>query len=89
MYIQDLIVCVQCFGVLINMIVFFYITVQSKALAGAKSFGSFLYSAVNKAGKTVSEASAKIKETVEKNVSSQIGIYIFLLFTMIMYFICI
>ncbi|KAJ8918686.1 hypothetical protein NQ315_015006, partial [Exocentrus adspersus] len=41
--------------------------VQSKALAGAKSFGSFLYSAVNKAGKTVSEASAKIKETVEKN----------------------
>lgn len=42
--------------------------VQSKALAGAKSFGSFLYSAVNKAGKTVSEASAKIKETVEKNV---------------------
>ncbi|XP_019880360.1 synapse-associated protein of 47 kDa isoform X3 [Aethina tumida] len=41
--------------------------VQSKALAGAKSFGNFLYSAVNKAGKTVSEASAKIKETVEKN----------------------
>nr|XP_023011768.1 synapse-associated protein of 47 kDa [Leptinotarsa decemlineata] len=41
--------------------------VQTKALAGAKSFGSFLYSAVNKAGKTVSEASAKIKETVEKN----------------------
>ncbi|XP_017775753.1 PREDICTED: synapse-associated protein of 47 kDa isoform X3 [Nicrophorus vespilloides] len=41
--------------------------VQSKALAGAKSFGSFIYSAVNKAGKTVSEASAKIKETVEKN----------------------
>jgi hypothetical protein len=45
----------------------FLITVQSKALAGAKSFGNFLYSAVNKAGKTVSEASAKIKETVEKN----------------------
>lgn len=42
---------------------------QSKALAGAKSFGSFLYSAVNKAGKTVSEASAKIKKTVEENVS--------------------
>jgi len=41
--------------------------VQSKALAGAKTIGSFLYSAVNKAGKTVSEASAKIKETVEKN----------------------
>lgn len=45
------------------------ILVQSKALAGAKSFGSFLYSAVNKAGKTVSEASAKIKKTVEENVS--------------------
>lgn len=47
----------------------FFFSVQTKALAGAKSFGSFLYSAVNKAGKTVSEASAKIKETVEKNVS--------------------
>ncbi|XP_066248281.1 synapse-associated protein of 47 kDa isoform X3 [Euwallacea similis] len=34
--------------------------VQSKALAGAKSFGSFLYSAVNKAGKTVTEAGSKI-----------------------------
>ncbi|VEN48430.1 unnamed protein product [Callosobruchus maculatus] len=44
-----------------------FTNVQSKALAGAKSFGSFLYSAVNKAGKTVSEAGAKIKETVEKN----------------------
>ncbi|KAK9890092.1 hypothetical protein WA026_008901 [Henosepilachna vigintioctopunctata] len=41
--------------------------VQSKALAGAKSFGNFLYSAVNKAGKTVTESAAKIKETVEKN----------------------
>ncbi|XP_025834405.1 synapse-associated protein 1 isoform X2 [Agrilus planipennis] len=41
--------------------------VQSKAIAGAKSFGSFLYSAVNKAGKTVSEAGAKIKKTVEEN----------------------
>jgi hypothetical protein len=30
--------------------------------AGAKSFGSFLYSAVNKAG-------SKIKETVKDNVS--------------------
>lgn len=37
--------------------------------AGAKSFGSFLYSAVNKAGAKVSEASAKIKKTVEENVS--------------------
>lgn len=44
------------------------ISVQSKAIAGAKSFGSFLYSAVNKAGKTVSEAGAKIKKTVEENV---------------------
>ncbi|CAG9855418.1 unnamed protein product [Phyllotreta striolata] len=44
-----------------------FANVQTKALAGAKSFGSFLYSAVNKAGKTVSEASAKIKESVEKN----------------------
>ncbi|KAG5897404.1 hypothetical protein JTB14_013494 [Gonioctena quinquepunctata] len=44
-----------------------FTNVQTKALAGAKSFGSFLYSAVNKAGKTVSEAGAKIKETVEKN----------------------
>lgn len=34
--------------------------VQSKALAGAKSFGNFLYSAVNKAGKTVTEAGSKI-----------------------------
>ncbi|CAG9759590.1 unnamed protein product [Ceutorhynchus assimilis] len=34
--------------------------VQSKALAGAKSIGSFLYSAVNKAGKSVTEAGSKI-----------------------------
>ncbi|XP_019760480.1 synapse-associated protein of 47 kDa isoform X2 [Dendroctonus ponderosae] len=34
--------------------------VQSKALAGAKSLGNFLYSAVNKAGKTVTEAGSKI-----------------------------
>lgn len=52
--------------------IFSYHTVQSKAIAGAKSFGSFLYSAVNKAGKTVSEASAKIKKTVEENVSTYI-----------------
>ena len=45
-----------------------FFLVQSKAIAGAKSFGNFLYSAVNKAGKTVSEASAKIKRTVEDNV---------------------
>lgn len=41
--------------------------VSTKALAGAKSFGGFLYSAVNKAGKTVVEASVKIKKTVEEN----------------------
>lgn len=56
-------------------------SVQSKALAGAKSFGSFLYSAVNKAGKTVSEASAKIKETVEKNVSIVSVIWCFCIVT--------
>ncbi|KAH9642599.1 hypothetical protein HF086_011192 [Spodoptera exigua] len=42
----------------------------TKAVAGAKSLGNFLYSAVNKAGAKVSEASAKIKKTVEENVSS-------------------
>lgn len=42
-------------------------SVATKAFGGAKSFGSFLYTAVNKAGKTVSEASAKIKKTVEEN----------------------
>ncbi|XP_073979265.1 synapse-associated protein 47kD isoform X2 [Rhodnius prolixus] len=41
--------------------------VSTKMAAGAKSFGSFLYSAVNKAGAKVSEASAKIKKTVEEN----------------------
>lgn len=41
--------------------------VSTKALQGAKSIGSFLFSAVNKAGKTVSEAGAKIKKTVEEN----------------------
>ncbi|XP_065202347.1 synapse-associated protein of 47 kDa isoform X1 [Planococcus citri] len=41
--------------------------VSTKALQGAKSFGSFLYTAVNKAGKTVTEAGAKIKKTVEEN----------------------
>ncbi|KAG8230944.1 hypothetical protein J437_LFUL002977 [Ladona fulva] len=41
--------------------------VSTKAIQGAKSIGSFLFSAVNKAGKTVSEAGAKIKKTVEEN----------------------
>ncbi|XP_046746362.1 synapse-associated protein of 47 kDa isoform X5 [Diprion similis] len=45
--------------------------VSTKAIAGAKSLGGFLYSAVNKAGKSVVEASAKIKKTVEENVSNQ------------------
>lgn len=45
---------------------------STKALQGAKSIGSFLFSAVNKAGKTVSEAGAKIKKTVEENVSIHI-----------------
>lgn len=44
----------------------------TKAVAGAKSLGNFLYSAVNKAGAKVSEASAKIKKTVEENVSSSL-----------------
>ncbi|KAJ8679009.1 hypothetical protein QAD02_014796, partial [Eretmocerus hayati] len=41
--------------------------VSTKAIAGAKSFGGFLYSAVNKAGKSVAEATVKIKKTVEEN----------------------
>ncbi|EGI57267.1 hypothetical protein G5I_14737 [Acromyrmex echinatior] len=45
------------------------VPLSTKALAGAKSLGGFLYSAVNKAGKTVVEASVKIKKTVEENVS--------------------
>lgn len=48
--------------------IFYLSSVTTKAVAGAKSLGNFLYSAVNKAGAKVSEASAKIKETVEKNV---------------------
>lgn len=50
-------------------------TVTTKAVAGAKSLGNFLYSAVNKAGAKVSEASAKIKKTVEENVSTYITIF--------------
>lgn len=40
----------------------FFNSVTHKVTAGAKSFGSFLYGAVNKAG-------AKIKESVKDNVS--------------------
>lgn len=54
---------------LYNLYIF---AVSTKALQGAKSIGSFLYSAVNKAGKTVSEAGAKIKKTVGENVSIMI-----------------
>lgn len=46
--------------------VFFFFShaiVTTKVTQGAKNFGSFLYSAVNK-------ASSKIKETVKDNVSS-------------------
>ncbi|CAH2095563.1 unnamed protein product [Euphydryas editha] len=50
--------------------------VTTKAVAGAKSLGNFLYSAVNKAGAKVSEASAKIKKTVEENIENNVlGIY--------------
>lgn len=48
----------------------YFAAVSTKALQGAKSLGNFLFSAVNKAGKTVSEAGAKIKKTVEENVST-------------------
>lgn len=40
-----------------------FFTVTTKVTQGAKTFGSFLYSAVNKAG-------AKIKESVKDNVSN-------------------
>lgn len=46
----------------IASIYFDIISVTTKVTQGAKTFGSFLYSAVNKAG-------AKIKETVKDNVS--------------------
>lgn len=43
----------------------FGFAVTTKVTQGAKTFGSFLYSAVNKAG-------AKIKETVKDNVSESL-----------------
>nr|CAD7262148.1 unnamed protein product [Timema shepardi] len=52
---------------LLTIVLSLAIEVSTKALQGAKSIGNFLFSAVNKAGKTVSEASAKIKKTVEEN----------------------
>ena len=47
--------------------------VSSKASASAKSVGSFFSSAFTKAGDSVKAASSKIKETVEKNVSTAPG----------------
>jgi len=41
--------------------------VSEKLNQGAKTFGSFLSSAFNKAGKTVSEAGSKIKKSVAEN----------------------
>lgn len=41
--------------------------VSQKAMESAKSFGSFLYSVANKAGKTVQETAKQIKTTVEEN----------------------
>ncbi|OQR67753.1 synapse-associated protein 1-like [Tropilaelaps mercedesae] len=38
-------------------------------MEGAKSFGSFLFSVANKAGKTVTETATKVKTAVEENVS--------------------
>ena len=43
--------------------------VSNKAMQGARTIGSFFFSAVSKAGKTVTEAGAKIKKTVEETVS--------------------
>lgn len=57
--------------------IFFDLAVTTKAVAGAKSLGNFLYSAVNKAGAKVSEAGAKIKKTVEENVSNRFKAFCF------------
>ena len=46
--------------------------VQAKAMQGVRSIGSFFSSAVTKAGRTVTEAGAKIKKTVEDTVPNQI-----------------
>ena len=43
--------------------------VSNKAMQGARTIGNFFASAVSKAGKTVTEAGAKIKKTVEETVS--------------------
>ena len=50
--------------------------VSTKALQGAKTFGNFFVSAVSKAGKTVTEAGAKIKKTVEETVEYILSSYI-------------
>lgn len=41
--------------------------VSHKAMEGAKSFGSFLFSVANKAGKTVTDTATKVKTAVEEN----------------------
>lgn len=45
------------------------ILVSTKALAGAKNLGGFLYNAASKAGKSVVEGGVKIKKIVGENVS--------------------
>jgi len=45
--------------------------VQAKAMQGVRSIGSFFSSAVTKAGKTVTEAGAKIKKTVEETAKNR------------------
>lgn len=41
--------------------------VSHKAIESAKSFGSFLYSVANKAGRHVSETAKQVKHTIEEN----------------------
>lgn len=45
--------------------------VQAKAMQGVRSIGSFFSSAVTKAGRTVTEAGAKIKKTVEDTAKNK------------------
>jgi hypothetical protein len=55
-------VILKCPLMLYSIFYLFFAAVTHKVTAGAKSFGSFLYSSINKAG-------AKISETVKHNVS--------------------
>lgn len=52
-------------------------------MQGARTIGSFFASAVSKAGKTVTEAGAKIKKTVEETV---IQFVIYSLWKVILFF---